>query len=156
MEANLNFIGCIRTPYQAIAECPRNIQFDGPLCELNLDEAYACELRGLKVGDHIMVLYWLGRPKDGVGYVTLTDESEPGTFAMRTPYRPNPIGAAVVPIEQLDGHRVTVRGLDCLDKTELLDIKPVIFREHGISQPVKPEQPVQSGLTGCDCDKPLP
>lgn len=148
MQANLNFIGCIHTPYQNIFECPRNIQFDGPLCQLSIDDNYHGELRGLREGDNILVLYWLGRPKDGVGYTPLTDESEPGTFAMRTPYRPNPIGAAVVPIESIEPGKLTVRGLDCLDKTELLDIKPAIFSEHSVSESDRP------GLEGCDCDKP--
>lgn len=146
MHANINFIGCIRTPYHSLEDCPRNIQFDGPQCQLTIDEDYHGELRGLREGDNILVLYWLGRPKEGVGYIPLTDEAEPGTFAMRTPYRPNPIGAAVVPIESIEKGKLTVLGLDCLDKTELLDIKPAIFREP-VSETDRP------GLEGCDCDK---
>lgn len=147
MQAVLKCVGHIHTPYLTISECPRNIRFDGPLCELRVAKEYQGEMRGLKEGSHIMVLYWLGRPLDGVGYVPLTDENEPGTFAMRTPYRPNPIGTAVVPIEKIEDNIVYVRGLDCLNETELLDIKPVIFREHWVS---KPEV---SSLDGCDCDE---
>ncbi|MFA0692944.1 TrmO family methyltransferase, partial [Vibrio splendidus] len=45
--------------------------------------------------------------------------------------RPNPIGAAVLPIEKIENGTVTVRGLDCLNNTPLLDIKPAIYREKG-------------------------
>jgi tRNA (Thr-GGU) A37 N-methylase len=48
-----------------------------------------------------------------------------GTFALRSPHRPNPIALAEVEIEGIDGNRVAVRGLDCLDGTPLIDIKPV-------------------------------
>ncbi len=68
MQTNLNFIGHIKTPYKSLADCPNNIQFDGPLCELRVDEAYQHELRGLEEGAHIMVLYWLRHPESNVNY----------------------------------------------------------------------------------------
>ena len=51
-----------------------------------------------------------------------------GAFAARTPNRPNPIGAAVVTIEALEGRR-EVRGLDCVTGTPLLDLKPALRAE---------------------------
>ena len=47
-----------------------------------------------------------------------------GTFALRSPIRPNPIAASVVRLLTVEGATLTVRGLDCLDGTPLLDIKP--------------------------------
>ena len=47
-----------------------------------------------------------------------------GTFALRSPVRPNPIAVSVVRLLRIDGNRLTVVGLDCLDGTPLLDIKP--------------------------------
>ena len=52
-----------------------------------------------------------------------------GTFALRSPHRPNPIGAAIVKIETIERERVFVKGLDCLNGTHLLDIKPAIMHE---------------------------
>jgi len=52
-----------------------------------------------------------------------------GTFALRSPHRPNLIAAAVVPIESIDEISVSVKGLDCLNGTHILDIKPAIRRE---------------------------
>jgi tRNA-Thr(GGU) m(6)t(6)A37 methyltransferase TsaA len=75
-----------------------------------------------------LVLYWLDeadrdallqQPKDG--------GEERGVFALRSPHRPNPIGAATVKIERIADGCIQVRGLDCLDETPLLDIKPAIF-----------------------------
>jgi tRNA (Thr-GGU) A37 N-methylase len=47
-----------------------------------------------------------------------------GTFAIRSPNRPNPIAVSVVSVLAVEGATVTVRGLDCLDGTPLLDLKP--------------------------------
>ena len=52
-----------------------------------------------------------------------------GTFALRSPHRQNPIAAAVLPIDAIDSGCVSVRGLDCLNGTYLLDIKPAIMHE---------------------------
>jgi tRNA (Thr-GGU) A37 N-methylase len=51
-------------------------------------------------------------------------ETQRGTFALRSPVRPNPIAASVVRLVRVDGTRLSVVGLDCLDGTPLLDIKP--------------------------------
>lgn len=134
MSPNLNFIGQIRTPYNSIQECPSNIQFDGPVCDLDINEEYANEIRGLNEGDHILILYWLGRAEVSNGAASSLDENSPGAFALRTPIRPNPIGVAVLPIEEVNGKTLSVKGLDCLDKTELIDIKPVIYLETGFSK----------------------
>lgn len=52
-----------------------------------------------------------------------------GIFALRSPHRPNPIGAAIVPIEKIECGVVFVKGLDCLNGTSLVDIKPAIMNE---------------------------
>lgn len=130
MSANLNFIGHITTPYRTLEDCPNNIQFDGPLCQLNLNTEYQDELAGLCEGQDILILYWLGKPEQTSIAPKLTaDTAEFGTFALRTPDRPNPIGTATLPIEKIETGRITVRGLDCLNNTPLLDIKPAIYLE---------------------------
>lgn len=130
MNAKINFIGHIRTPYQSINDCPNNIQFGGPLCQLNLDPEYQDGLQGLVEGQQILILYWLGQDdrssKDREADAGMWER---GVFALRTPHRPNPIGVAVLPIEKLETGKITVRGLDCLNKTRLVDIKPAIYQE---------------------------
>jgi tRNA-Thr(GGU) m(6)t(6)A37 methyltransferase TsaA len=134
MKATLRCIGAIGTPYHTLRECPRNIDPEGPLCELRIDERYTDGLDGLSAGQEIMVLYWFENV-DRELLVQQRRHSGPplGVFALRSPARPNPIGAAVVRIENIAGGRIEVRGLDCLDGTPLLDIKPAMRGE----KPVK-------------------
>ncbi|WP_052879265.1 tRNA (N6-threonylcarbamoyladenosine(37)-N6)-methyltransferase TrmO [Vibrio coralliirubri] len=133
MSAELKFIGRIATPYHSISDCPNNIQpNNGPSCEIILDDVYQQGLLGLNGGDHILILYWLEGAKRDELIQSRNDETPTkGTFSLRSPHRPNPIGAAVLPIEQIENGTVTVRGLDCLNNTPLLDIKPAIYREKG-------------------------
>ena len=123
-------IGQIETPYQTIDECPRNLMTDGPPCRIFVDEEYAEGLYGLGPGASILILYWLDQATFGSLKQTsrLSGETK-GIFALRTPSRPNPIAAAVVKIDALDGQELIVRGLDCTDGTPLLDIKPAMNNE---------------------------
>ncbi|WP_019616769.1 TrmO family methyltransferase domain-containing protein [Psychromonas ossibalaenae] len=128
MSAELNFIGRIETPYTAVKDCPKNIQPDGPLCRLILNHEYIEGMQGLIFGQRILILYWLENT-DRTAVVQSTRQGKAGTFALRSPHRPNPIGAAVLPIESLENGQITVRGLDCLNNTKLLDIKPAVYHE---------------------------
>ena len=118
-------IGAIHTPYENISDCPRNIGQNSDKCLIEIFEQYRLGLDGLRPGNDIQILYWLDQSK----HTTLIQQSrktgEPkGVFALRTPNRPNPIGSAVVAIDSISELGLTVRGLDCLNGTPLLDIKP--------------------------------
>ncbi|GAM60966.1 virR protein [Vibrio ishigakensis] len=128
MTDSLTFIGKITTPYQDLNQCPNNIQFDGPSCTITVFEGFAQGLKGLSAGEHILILYWLTDSKRD--HNLQQGKGGKGTFALRSPHRPNPIGAAVLPITKIENGVITVKGLDCLDGTPLLDIKPAIYREH--------------------------
>ncbi|BCR03437.1 tRNA (N6-threonylcarbamoyladenosine(37)-N6)-methyltransferase TrmO [Desulfuromonas versatilis] len=134
MEAQLSYIGRIQTPYRSLDDCPRNIEPGGPLCRLAIDPPFAAGLEGLAPGQQILILYWFEAVNRGNLRQASRRTGEPaGVFALRTPHRPNPIGAAVLRIEELDGSGILVRGLDCLDGTPLLDIKPAMAAETGRS-----------------------
>jgi tRNA-Thr(GGU) m(6)t(6)A37 methyltransferase TsaA len=84
-------------------------------------------LSGLEAGDRLLVLYWLHRPEPGVLLQHLRgDATRPvrGVFALRSPHRPNPIGATEVEIIARKGNVLEVRGLDAIDGTPVLDLKP--------------------------------
>lgn len=133
MSATIHFIGQIKTPYRTLKECPNNIQSDGPICQITLNPEFHRELAGLEAGQNILILYWLGYQEQAAALSSANPcTSGRGTFALRTPCRPNPIGAAVLPIETIENGQITVRGLDCLDNTQLLDIKPAIYQEGAI------------------------
>ncbi len=125
MQKDLIYIGKINTPYNTLDECPNNVSPDGPMCSLVVNEEYKNGLFGLSAGDKILILYWLynGQRTTGLGTSRRTGETK-GTFALRTPKRPNPIGAATLKIEKIEDNIVYVKGLDCLNGTMLLDIKP--------------------------------
>ena len=87
----------------------------------------AAGLDGLAEGDRVLVLYYFDRAD---GYLLKRhprgDVSRPirGVFALRSQYRPNPIGATVVRIESIENNVLRVTGLDAVNGTPLLDIKP--------------------------------
>ena len=125
MQATITSIGHIVTPYKSLEDCPRNVEPQGPLCQLVVRDDLRDGLLGLSAGQRILILYWF----EQVDRSRLQRHSRrtgelAGTFALRTPNRCNPIGAAVLTIERIDGGIITVRGLDCLDGTPLIDIKP--------------------------------
>lgn len=124
-DAQLRFIGRIHTPWNARAECPRQGRLDGPICTVELFEPWRPALKGLEAFEHVELFYWLDRARRDLVVQNPGARGETfGTFALRSPLRPNPIGLSKVRLEAIDGLRLSVRGLDCLDGTPLIDIKP--------------------------------
>ena len=130
MKATLKSIGHINTPYKAIEDCPNNVDLNGPLCQLVINEEFIDGLSGLQSGQKILILYWFeNTDRSATKQISNNGEELIGTFSLRSPHRPNPIGAAVLPIEAIDNGVVSVKGLDCLNGTHLLDMKPAILYE---------------------------
>jgi tRNA (adenine37-N6)-methyltransferase len=124
-DARLVFIGRIRTPFLTRDQCPRQGREDGPVCRLEIDEPWRPAIVGLENYERIEVLYWLHQARrDLVTQSPKSDGRTTGTFALRSPVRPNPIATALVKLEGIEPGVLLVRGLDCLDGTPLLDIKP--------------------------------
>jgi len=104
MNAELKFIGKIETPFNTIDECPRNISVDGPECKLILDKEYVSGLSGLIEGQEILILYWFENViRNSTIHNSRRTGKPAGVFSIRTPNRPNPIGAAVIKIEKYLG-----------------------------------------------------
>lgn len=124
-DAALHFIGCIHTPWLDRSGCPRQGRQDGPECQIEVYEPWSAALSGTEDFDYLEVLYWLDRARrDIVVQNPSRDDLTFGTFALRSPLRPNPIGTSVVRLIAREGNILRVRGLDCLDGTPLIDIKP--------------------------------
>jgi tRNA-Thr(GGU) m(6)t(6)A37 methyltransferase TsaA len=124
-DAGLVFIGTIHTPWTSRLETPRQGRADGPLCRIEVFEPWVAALDGLEELERIEVLYWLHRSRRDLLVQSPRDDGDVrGTFALRSPVRPNPIGTSIVDLDHVDGASVFVRGLDCLDGTPLLDLKP--------------------------------
>ena len=124
-DAGLVFIGRIRTIWTSRGDCPRQGALDGPICTIEVFEPWTVALDGLANYASLEVLYWMNRSRrDLVRQSPANDGQSRGTFSLRSPIRPNPIATAIVSLERVEGACLFVRGLDCLDGTPLLDIKP--------------------------------
>jgi tRNA-Thr(GGU) m(6)t(6)A37 methyltransferase TsaA len=124
-DAGLYFIGRIRTPWTTRDACPKNSRESTAACTIEVDPRYAAALSGLESCSHLLVLYWMDRARRDLLIQAPRHYGEPrGTFALRSPARPNPIAASVSTLLQIQGSRLSVVGLDCLDGTPLIDIKP--------------------------------
>ena len=126
---HLQRIGTLHTPFQTLADCPRNGRQPDPAppCIAAVDPAFHGGLLALDGFSHLILLYWLGPQPDGLQITPPFDGQPRGVFATRAPLRPNPVGLSVVAFDGMAGPgRLRVRSLDCLDGTPLLDIKPYL------------------------------
>jgi len=124
-DAGLIFIGRIGTPWTSRDACPKNTGESDAVCSIALDLRYAPGLKDVATCTHLIVLYWMDQAPRDLVVQSPPHYGEPhGVFALRTPARPNPIALAVVELLGVEGTSLKVRGLDCLDGTPLLDIKP--------------------------------
>ncbi len=121
-------IGCVHSPFHDVAEIPK-----GPGAqhsaegEIEILPEYAAGLQDIEGFSHLYVLWVFDRAAgcDLVG-TPPTDDRPHGVFATRSPRRPNPLGLTVVELLGRDGARLRVRGLDMLDGTPILDLKPYL------------------------------
>lgn len=124
-DAGLVFIGRIHTPWTSRLMTPRQGRVDGPVCRIEIFEPWVPALRGIEQYERLEVLYWLHLSRrDLVLQSPKNDGAVRGTFSLRTPVRPNPIGTSMVKLVGIEGANVMVQGLDCLDGTPLVDLKP--------------------------------
>jgi len=123
--AGLVYIGRIRTPWTSRLETPRQGRHDGPVCRLEIFDPWGPALQNLDLYKTLEVIYWLHLSRrDLVLQSPKNDGQARGTFSLRSPVRPNPLGTSLVKLVRIEGSTVFVRGLDCLDETPLLDVKP--------------------------------
>jgi tRNA-Thr(GGU) m(6)t(6)A37 methyltransferase TsaA len=126
---NVMPIGVARTPYRVPDDCPSQPDPDGPEVRIEIDELYRDGLLGLARHDRVDVLMWF----DGARRDLMHQHSTPhpewgvmGVFGLRSPHRPNPIGVSEVELLRVEAAAIVVRGLDCVDGTPVIDIKPAL------------------------------
>ena len=124
-DAGVYFIGTIRTPWRTRRECPKRGAADRPVCTIVVDERWREALTGVAQHKRIQVLYRMHLARRDLVLQTPSHSGQTtGTFALRSPVRPNPIASTVVDLLSVEGNTLQVRGLDCVDGTPLIDIKP--------------------------------
>jgi tRNA-Thr(GGU) m(6)t(6)A37 methyltransferase TsaA len=125
----LRSIGRVQSPLSDPALAPRQGDEGGPEAVLVFHEDIAEAARDLTPGSEVFVLTWLHLARRDVLAVRPRDNPDnplTGVFATRSQDRPNPIGLHRVTIVGVDGSRVRVRGLEAIDGTPVVDVKPVL------------------------------
>ena len=125
---SLRPIGFVRSPFEGTAQVPRGLgaqhTAEGTLDLLPELEAGLQDIEGFS---HLFVIWLFDRARGSELTGTPPSDDRPhGVFATRSPRRPNPIGLTVVELLRRDGPRLRVRGVDMLDGTPILDIKPYL------------------------------
>ena len=131
----LDVIGVVRSRLRSL----RYRDMSNQRAEIRVSHRYTPGLAGLDGFSHAIVLTWLHQVADDERMLLrgrpsgLASTPVVGVFAMRTHHRPNPIGMTVVRIDRVDGGTVHVTGLDVIDGTPVLDIKPYLPPYDGVA-----------------------
>lgn len=128
MTINFEAIGYLFTPFEKIEDMP--IQPSGKNTRAGRAEVkpeFAGGLKDLEMFSHVILIYFFHRQtKTRLLVKPFLDETSHGIFATRAPARPNPIGLSVVPLIKIEKDTLFLDHLDMLNKTPLLDIKPLV------------------------------
>jgi tRNA-Thr(GGU) m(6)t(6)A37 methyltransferase TsaA len=121
-------IGVVHSPYKWRDEAPRQANVGEPAeGVIVLRQGLQNTLKDLAGFDRCWVLFWFNWSRSWrQQLVPPRDRVKRGVFATRSPDRPNPIGLSAVEIVRITGCRIAIRGLDLLDGTPVLDLKPYI------------------------------
>jgi len=125
---SMRAIGFVKSPYKETRDVPRGLgathDAEGVL---EIAAEFEKGLTDIEGFSHLFVVWMFDRSQgfELMG-TTPSDNREHGVFATRSPYRPNPIGLTVVELLGRDGPRLHVRGIDMLEGTPTLDIKPYL------------------------------
>jgi len=123
-------IGIIRTPHKEKEKCPvQPFYASEAIGRVEVFETYSAGLKDIETFSHIYLLYQFDRAGE-VELIrpTFLDDEAHGLFATRHPCRPNGIGMSIVKLKKREANVLIVEGINVLDMTPLLDIKPYIPR----------------------------
>ena len=135
-DAGVYFLGRIRTPWKERKDCPKNARESHAVCAVELDPRWTEALKDVETCSHLVLLYWMDKSPRSLTRQVPGDGVERGTFALRSPARPNPIAMSVVKLLGIEGTTLSVVGLDCLDGTPLIDIKPYFASTDSVPEAV--------------------
>ena len=121
-------IGVIYTPYKTKEECPIQPAFTaGHQSRVEVFAQFADGLKDIETFPHVFLLYQFDRASDiQLVRPTFLDDAPHGIYASRHPCRPNGIGLSIVKLVRREDRFLVVEGVDALDQTPLLDIKPYL------------------------------
>ena len=127
-EINYRPIGIIHTPFKDIVGTPiQPAGAEGIQGTVEMFSEYGPGLKDIEGFSHIILVYHFHLAKEYSPEVKpFLDEATHGLFATRSPSRPNPIGVSVVRLIEVKGSLLEIEGVDIVDNTPLLDIKPYV------------------------------
>jgi len=130
MEITLKQIGTVRSPFCDLKNMPvQPVGAKDVYATLEIDEEYSEGLKDLEGFSHIYLIYYFHKIQEhSLSVIPFNDKTHTprGVFSTRTPVHPNSIGLSVVKLVSVEKNIVRVKGIDILDGTPLLDIKPYI------------------------------
>jgi len=120
-------IGIIRSPYKDKDQVPNQGYRSKKISRIELFKEFEEGLQDIEGFSHIVVIYWFHKSRGyHLSVKTPWDDIPHGLFATRSPHRPCPLGLTVVQLVAREGNVLKVKGLDAIDGTPVLDIKPYI------------------------------
>ena len=129
MQPILLLIGVVHSELKRMEDCPLQESENAPEATIEIFPEYNNGIRNIKKGDQLLLLTWLHKSdRTVIATHPRNDPSIPltGVFSTRSPDRPNPIGLHVVEVISIsDTGMIRVSGLEVLDQTPLIDIKPI-------------------------------
>lgn len=129
MQAIIHFIGQVQSSLKSLDDCPRQANEGAPEAVLEILPAYQQGIQNIQAGDKLVLLTWLHlADRTVLATHPRNDTSLPltGIFSTRSPGRPNPLGLHTVTVVSVeDNTRIKVSGLEALNGTPIVDIKPV-------------------------------
>ena len=138
MEFSLKSIGVIHTPYKELQAMPIQSARSSVVGEVEIFPEFQAGLESLDGLSNIILLYIFHKAPTTVSLMVkpFLDDVQHGIFATRYPVRPNPLGLSVVRLKEVIGNRLKIKGVDMLDGTPLLDIKPYVpeFDIHAVEK----------------------
>jgi tRNA-Thr(GGU) m(6)t(6)A37 methyltransferase TsaA len=128
MAASLSFIGKIHSELKQLEDCPLQESENAPEAFIEIFPEFLAGIKNVEVGSEVLLLTWLHKAdRSIIECVPRKNYDAPkiGVFSTRSPDRPNPIGVHTAKVLSISGNRLKLSGLEVLDQTPLIDIKPV-------------------------------
>ena len=129
-DGHIVFIGRVSSPWKSRDECPKNMadaRETGKTASVTIDAPYRPGLAGLERFSHVVLLSWFDRSRRDLILQNPRHVDVPrGTFSLRSPVRPNPIGMHIARLVSLDADKglIGIDAIDLLDGTPIVDVKP--------------------------------
>jgi len=122
---DIKIIGIIHSPFKTTTEVP--FKGNTEIMTIEVDHSFVEGLTDIDEFSHLHIFYWLHLSK---GYKTIVqtpwEDTPHGLFTTRSPHRPNPLGYSVVKLLKRENNLLYIQGLDAIDGTPVIDIKPYI------------------------------